>query len=336
MGLGLAHTRELVTLLRGSIKVKSAPGTGTTFKVSLPVAASDFEKEEQIAAEDGTKQIQNEEQDLILSALQDKMTEDVSLPGKTEAPVLLIVEDNQDLRAYISLHLKNEYTCIEAGNGKEGLGFAFELIPDLIISDLMMPVMNGMKMCWELKNDPRTSHIPIIMLTARAEWQSKAVGLEIGADDYLIKPFDTRELKARIKNLIAQRIKLREKFRQDILTLALEKTLLLPKDQLLQKITEILRENIPNADFNADKMSDELNMSKRQLYRKVKAVSGYAPNELLRNIRLKEAATLFDHGENNVARVMYDVGFNNQSYFTKCFNKQYRMNPSVYIKRKTR
>ncbi len=257
-------------------------------------------------------------------------------PGKASLPEVLIVEDNQDLRSYISQQLMPQYSIVEAVNGREGLNMAVERIPDLIISDLMMPEMGGREMCIELKADPRTSHIPIIMLTAKADRRSKLEGLETGADDYIIKPFDGEELQVRVKNLINQRKKLREKFRQEFITEPEEQSLISPDDQLLQKILKILNRHIPEPEFNIDQMSGEMNMSRMQMYRKVNAITGHTPKDLLQTIRLKKAATLFDSGVDNVSQVMHQVGFNNQSYFAKCFRKLYKINPSEYLKSKIR
>ena len=260
MGIGLALTRELVDLLRGTIEVDSEIGIGTTFTVTLPVSESGFSKEELAETPDDSQEDQAVERETVMA----------EQPGKVILPEVLIVEDNHDLISYISEQLRPEYSILEAVNGREGLNMAIEIIPDLIISDLMMPEMGGMEMCRELKADPMTSHIPIIMLTAKADRRSKLEGLETGADDYIIKPFDAEELQVRVKNLIDQRTKLREKFRQEFTTQPDEQVLISHQDQLLQKIMEIFNQHIGEPEFNIDKMSAELNMSRRQLFRKVR------------------------------------------------------------------
>jgi DNA-binding response OmpR family regulator/two-component sensor histidine kinase len=333
-GIGLALTSELVDLLKGTIEVESEVGKGTTFTVTLPVSDSNFSEEERMETPDEMLEAPVVEKEAVLAEQQNDMEGEVPGPGKESLPDILIVEDNQDLRNYISHQLRQGYTILEAFNGKEGLITAFERIPDLIISDLMMPVMGGMEMCRELKNDPLTSHIPIIMLTAKADKRSKLDGLETGADDYIIKPFDAEELQVRVKNLIEQRSKLRDKFRQEFITERDEQAHISPQDQLLQKIMDILNQNVHETEFNIAKMSRELNMSRRQLFRKVHAVTGYTPNDLLRHIRLKEAVSLFDNGQDNITQVMHQVGFNNLSYFAKCFREMYQVNPSDYIKGK--
>jgi DNA-binding response OmpR family regulator len=211
-----------------------------------------------------------------------------------------------------------------------------EHIPDLVISDLMMPVMDGMEMCGLIKEDERTSHIPVIMLTARADRDSKLEGLQTGADDYIIKPFDAEELQVRVKNLIEQRARLREKFMREYITEVDEQSLLSPEDKFMKKIFEIFSEHLSEPEFNLDQMTEELNVSRTQLYRKTKAITGLAPKDLLRTFRLKKSVSLFDMGEQNITQVMYQVGFNNLSYFAKCFREQYKVNPSEYIKKKIR
>ena len=216
----------------------------------------------------------------------------------------------------------------------EGLVKATEMIPDLVITDLMMPEMDGMEMCKKIRNDERTSHIPVIMLTAKADRDSKLEGLQTGADNYIIKPFDAEELQVRVKNLIEQRKRLWEKFKAEFITDVDEQAINSPDDQLLQKILNILNKHLSEPEFNIDQMSGELNMSRTQLFRKVYAITGHTPKDLLRTIRLKKAVSLFNSGENNIAQVMYQIGFNNHSYFAKCFRELYRVNPSEYLKSK--
>jgi CheY-like chemotaxis protein/AraC-like DNA-binding protein len=249
-----------------------------------------------------------------------------------QLPLLLIVEDNSDLRNYISENLNSEYRILEAENGRDGLQLAINSMPDLIISDLMMPVMDGIELCIQVRREKRTNHIPFIMLTAKADRESKLEGLETGADDYLIKPFDAEELRVRIKNLINQREILKEKFRKEFMVIPDEKLMETSEDSILVDIFRILENHFSDPDFNLEKMSSQLSMSRSTLFRKVRAVTGFTPNELLQNIRLKKAAGLFNSGEKNITRVLYQVGFNTPSYFTECFREQFGMNPSDYIK----
>jgi DNA-binding response OmpR family regulator len=335
MGIGLSLTKELVTLLKGSIEVESEVDKGSVFTVVLPVSRDSFINCEWVVPEKTDEDlIQGERLPVQLESITEY---DQTLYAEKSHgnPEILIVEDNADLRNYISQMLNSQYFITEAVNGKEGLQMALERIPDLIISDIMMPVMGGGRMCKLLKEDPKTDHIPIIMLTARADKRSKLAGLETGADDYIIKPFETEELQVRVRNLIAQREKLREKFRKEFVMKSHESAPASPQDHLLQKILEILEQHISDSEFHIDQLSRALNMSRAQLFRKVQALTGFSPKDLLRKIRLKKAAEMFDHGHNNISQVMYEVGFNNPSYFAICFKKLYHLNPSEYIKART-
>jgi DNA-binding response OmpR family regulator len=249
-------------------------------------------------------------------------------------PLILIIEDNLDLRTYISSRLAKEYQVLSAENGRVGLDLAMEHIPDLVISDLMMPEMDGIDVCRRIRESEKTSHIPMILLTAKADRESKLEGLETGADEYMIKPFDVEELRIRVKNLIEQRKRLREQFKRQFASTPGSQVSLSSNDALLQKILSIIEQHLPDADFTMASMARELNISRSHLFRKVSAVTGYTPNDLLRIMRMKKAAMLFDSGETNVSRVMYEVGYNNPSYFSRCFREVHGINPSRYIKRK--
>jgi signal transduction histidine kinase/AraC-like DNA-binding protein/ligand-binding sensor domain-containing protein len=333
-GIGLALTKELVDLYRGEIRVESEPGKGSMFCVRLPVSKEQF-REEEILVPDKEVRAEPLEQVMDLEEPELAETREIRSPGKgKDAPVILIVEDNVDLRNYISGNLVSSYKVLMAENGKLGLECAVERIPDLVVSDVMMPVMDGMEMCSLLKQDQRTSHIPVIMLTAKADRGSKMEGLETGADDYIIKPFDAEELQVRVKNLIEQRKRLREKFMREFSAEHEWHIPSSPDDQLLHKILDILNEHLSEPEFNVDQMSDILNMSRRQLFRKTSAVTGYTPKDLIRNLRLKKAASLFRSGHKHVAQVMHQVGFNSQSHFGKCFSEFYGMPPSKYINQK--
>ncbi len=331
-GLGLALTKELVELYRGNISVESEVGMGSTFTVNLPVSPAQFRPDEIVSPSSDEKiktgpdapvHIHEDYEDA--EPIQSQILNIVK-----EKPVILVVEDNDDLRKYISRNLEKSYRIIFAENGKIGLDKANENIPDLVVSDVMMPVMDGMAMCEHLKKDERTDHIPVILLTARADRSSKLEGLETGADDYLVKPFDTEELNIRVKNLLEQRRKLRKKFRLDFLSEATAMRIP-PKDPFIERLINILDQHISDQDFKTSQLSGELNLSQSQVQRKVMAITGYTPNELFRKHRLKSAAALFRSGHLHVAQVMHRVGFNNQSYFTKSFRELFEMTPSQFI-----
>ena len=306
-GIGLALTKELVDLYRGELSVESVVGIGTTFIVRLPVSKELFNHEEIVVTheEAGLKPVESR---IELTEPEEAGIEVNHELRKSEADsVILIVEDNADLRNYISSNLGSSYQILMAENGKSGLESAIESIPDLVISDVMMPVMDGVEMCRQLKQNERTNHIPVIMLTAKADSQSKMEGLKTGADDYIIKPFNAEELQVRVKNLIQQRQKLREKFMREFIMEPDDRRHVSPQDKLMQEIMDILNHNLDKPDFSINQMSWELHMSRSQLYRKVSALTGLSPTDLLRNIRLRTAASLFNSGQDNVSQVMYQV-----------------------------
>ncbi|MFC2080510.1 response regulator, partial [Bacteroidota bacterium] len=331
-GIGLSLIKELVELYRGEIRVESEFGIGSVFTVILPVAKNDFSRDEisEVVSEKVSFE-KNMEQVLSSSDPVDKhMSPEVETDRDRD--VILIVEDNHDLRKYIARNLASSYRIIEAENGVLGLDKAIEAIPDLIVSDLMMPEMNGIELCQKLKNDQRTSHIPIIMLTARADWESKMKGLETGVDDYLIKPFSTEEFSLRIDNLIQQRRKLREHYRKEFLMDDFNLNFAQPDEEFLKKVMKSIQGHISDSEFTVDNLGSELYMSRVQLYRKVHALTDYSPIELIRNTRLKIAAKMFQQGHKHISQVMHEVGFNTPSYFTHCFKNLFGVNPSSYIK----
>jgi signal transduction histidine kinase/ligand-binding sensor domain-containing protein/DNA-binding response OmpR family regulator len=336
-GIGLALTRELVELYRGEIKVESEVNKGSVFTLKLPVSKELFKENEitEVSPDDRVIKMAVET-DVIAEEPEESGTGEGEIregPGEVEekeVPVILIVEDNIDLRNYISRNLGDGYQIMMAENGKAGLESAIQSIPDLVVSDLMMPVMDGMEMCRLLKTDERTSHIPVIMLTARADRGSKLEGLETGADDYIIKPFDAEELKVRVRNLIEQRKKLREKFSKQFLGQEKGPVIESYADQWMKKLFQIIEQRYTDYDFSVNEMGRELNLSRAQFFRKVHALTGNTPNELLRLYRIKKAATMIESGEDNITRIMYEVGFQSTSHFAKSFRKYYGKNPSEY------
>jgi len=261
-------------------------------------------------------------------------------PEQTERklPLILIVEDNNDMRAYIKDYLEQSYQTIEAVNGEDGFNKATEHIPDLIITDLMMPVMDGNELTGKLKSDQRTSHIPVIILTAKVTMESKLEGLETGADDFLTKPFDAQELVIRIRNLIIQRQKLRILLRQQIEDAdqlgnireyqvhGISKL----DEQFLEKAVKVVESQIANPDFSVEMFAGEMAMSRKHLHRKLTNLIDLTPINLIRNIRLMKAAELIKEGELNVTQISYEVGISSLSYFAKAFKERYGVSPSDY------
>ena len=243
----------------------------------------------------------------------------------------MLVEDNSDMRHFIREQLEKDYVVHEAVDGKTGLRMAISEAPDLIITDLMMPKMDGTTLCKRIKTDVSTSHIPVIMLTAKAGMDNKIQGLGTGADEYLTKPFDANELLVRVKNLIDQRRKLRELFSSQELKINPKKVTATSIDQkFLEQLLQILEERHSDPYFGVPQMQEALALSKSQLHRKLKALTNEAPGELLRNFRLKRAAQLLSQKSDTVTQIAYQVGFNDLSYFTKCFKELYGVVPSGY------
>jgi DNA-binding response OmpR family regulator len=303
----------------GTITVTSEVGKGTFFTILLPL-----------------QEIKTGPEILLQSARSEKTMGpknpfQLSKADTRDIPRIMLVEDNDDMRYFLRELLSGHFRLEEAINGKQGLNMAIANPPDLIITDLMMPKMDGITLCKDLKNDVHTSHVPIIMLTARAGIENKLEGLETGADDYLLKPFDGSELLVRVKNLILQRQKLRERFINEEVQIDPKKVTVTSIDQkFMERLLNLLETNFSNPDFGPPQMYSSMNMSKSQLHRKVKALTDETPGELLRNFRLKKAAQLISRKGDSVTQVAYQVGFNNLSYFAKCFKALYGVAPSSY------
>jgi len=329
-GIGLSLTRELVNLLQGKIRVESTPGKESCFTVTFPVGKDHLKKNEYVMLKPGEKQ----ERVLIPELMEE---EERAIPEEFEEdgkPILLVVEDNADVRAHIHENLHTEFHILEAEDGEVGLKKATEKIPDLVVTDLMMPWMDGVEMCKRLKTDELTSHIPVIMLTAKANVESKIEGLETGADDYITKPFNIAEMKARITNLIEQRKKLRERFSQEIKLEPKDIAITSADVKFLDRAIAIIEGHMGDFEFDAATFQEEMNMSRSQLFRKLRALTDQSSTEFIRSIRLKRAANLIEQGFGNVAEVTYEVGFNNLSYFAKCFKEVYGVSPSEYGKKR--
>lgn len=327
-GIGLALVKELVELHHGEVYVVSKENK-TAFNVILLKGSSHF-IEEQIVREIPERT----EDHLEFIPDQEVVTKQKTYDdtGRKESGIVLVVEDHFDLRNFICEQLKNDYSIIEAEDGEKGLNLAEELIPDLIISDIMMPKMDGYELCKEIKTNIKTNHIPVILLTAKATIESKLEGLETGADDYLIKPFNTDELKTRVRNLIRLRQQMREKFTSEMILKPAE--VIVPSNQkvFIEKLTAIIESHIEDEKFSVEILSKDIGMSRSQLHRKVKALTSQSPNEFIRNYRLQRAADLIKQQAGNFAEIAYKVGFSSQAYFTKSFQELYGLTPSEFKK----
>jgi len=345
-GIGLALTKELVDLHHGTISVESELNKGTKFKVELPVGKEHFQPEDFVSVDE----LEENEGDPLAIVKQVRFPEVFTEPEDNNErieeeifteedvkPLLLLVEDNEDMRYYIRSNISNEFRLTEAEDGEQAYAKAIEKVPDLIISDVMMPKMDGMELCRKLKTDERTSHIPVILLTAKASMEDRLEGLETGADDFLTKPFDQQELIVRVKNLILQRKKLQEKFKQNAKQLGLAQVLNLPVSGLnsidqkfLNKAFEIVSKHMEDEEFTAENFRNEIAMSKTQLHRKLTSLLGQSASVFIRSIKLKKAAELLKSKAGNVTEIALQFGFSNPSYFSKCFKDEFGVNPSDY------
>jgi len=332
-GIGLSLTKELVELMHGNIEVESVVGKGTVFTVTIPLGAAHLNKEEYAMVHQYKSE--EEKQDVPEETDPETAEECATSPSETEneQPVVLVVEDHEEIREFIEENIRDCYKVVQAENGKTGLKTATEQVPDLIVSDVLMPEMDGFEMCKKIKTDERTSHIPVILLTAKSADKDKLQGLETGADAYLTKPFNMKELRIRIKNLIEQRKKLRERFKQNLNLEPKEIAVTSADEKFINRAMEIIEKHMGDSEFEVRQFQEEMFMSRMQLFRKIKALTNQTPGEFIRTIRLKRAAQLMDQNFGNIAQITFEVGFNNPSYFAKCFKDLYGKLPSEYIKR---
>ncbi len=330
-GIGLSLVKELVSLHRGKLHVESRPGEGTCFTVYLPLFLS-CPSDSKLLELTETPSAASRPEITLLQEEPVAPAQALAPPGQTgnNLPLLLIVEDNEEIRAYIREIFDGSYTIAEAGNGKEGVQQAVAAIPDIIISDLMMPLMDGVELCRQLRQDPRTSHIPLVLLTAKASVESRISGLEMGADDYLTKPFHPAEIQARVKNLIESRKQLRARFTREVKLELKDVTLNSVDEQFLNKALAIVEGHLGDPDFSVEELECQMAMSKMQLYRKLKALTDQSPSEFIRRLRLKRAASLISQHSGTISEIAFSVGFNNLSYFAKCFKELYQVTPSEY------
>ena len=329
-GVGLSLTKNLVDIHYGDIHVKSEKWQGTTFTVAIPIEKENYDGNEivdSLYAENNFMAPLN-----TLNDLQDKTAKSTEKKsGNIKKPTVLIVEDNADVRFYIKDEIQNEYAILEAENGAEALKLAEKHNTDLIVSDIMMPEMDGLELCKKIKTNLETSHIPIILLTARTTDDYKLKGLEIGADDYVFKPFNATVLSARIKNLIETRKLLKQRFSQDLSLSPKDVTVTSPDEKFLTKALEIVEEYISNSEFNVDKLVEEIGMSRSVFYRKLKNLTGQSATDFIKTIRLKRAAQILRQNKLTISEVSYEVGFNDPQYFSKCFHKQFGKTPSQFV-----
>lgn len=328
-GIGLALVKAFVEMHHGLVHVDTDQGTGSVFTVEMPAEQHGVLQKEECAL---PKNNEFKEGAIYVAEQHNLSAEHTEVSGK-EFTVLLI-DDDQEIRNYVCSFLREEYNILEAANGQEGLRMAMKYVPDAIVCDVMMPVMDGMEFCRRLKQELLTSHIPVMMLTAYAVDEQKIKGYQCGADSYIAKPFSAELLKARLRNLIENRKRLKNFFTEEALPVSTKPSVSDLDEGFVEKLRTLITKNLHNPDFSVEDLGDKVGLSRVQLYRKTKALCGYSPNELLRIARLKKATSLLASTEKTISEVSFEVGFNSPSYFAKCFREFYGENPTDFLKRK--
>jgi signal transduction histidine kinase/DNA-binding response OmpR family regulator len=332
-GIGLSLTKELIECHKGSIKVESTPGCGSRFVVSIPVSQESYAivdfTEPNYEPTKLVKQVSNFADELLSYSSIENAGQQLYTTIENR-PVVLIVEDNNDLRSFIAARLNKTYNILVADNGKSGFSIASSNYPDVIVSDIMMPEMNGLELCAKIKTSLITSHIPVLLLTAKAEIKDEIKGLETGADCYLPKPFDFDLLEAHISSLIEIRKKLFERFlyQKELDTKVLATNSL--DEQFLAQVTESIQENIDNPELNVATLAKKMLISRGHLYKKLQSLSNLPPTDFINNIRLKKSLELLHNINHNISEIAYSVGYTDPKYFSRLFKKQFGLSPSEY------
>ena len=334
-GLGLAYIKRLIKIHKGKIDIESELNKGTTCTVTIPINKDAFTKDSIIEQRpqkynfDYSKVGVNilKESQLIRNKLTENNTE-----HSVEVPLLLIVEDNKELREYMIDFLNNDFRVLTANNGKEGLDLAIKKTPDVIISDLMMPVMDGVEMCKIIKTNINTSHIPVIILTAKSGVENEKEGLETGADEYILKPFDVDLLKLRLNNILRTKQQWIHKFKTNSGSKHWKELSNKLDQKFIEKSIAIVKKNLDNPTFSVEQFALDIGMSRSSLFLKLKSITGQSSSKFIRTIRINNAAKLINSEKYSISDIIYMVGFSDPKYFRTCFKKQFGMRPSEYLK----
>lgn len=322
-GIGLALAKAFVELHGGEITVDSVEGKGTVFTVDIPMTLVEEPSADLVQKPRITQQ-------MVVEELEDMETEE-QIPDENKE-CILIIDDNADVRDYVKSLLKEEYTVIEAPDGRAGLKKAMKYVPDAIICDVMMPVMDGLECCRKLKTELQTSHIPVMLLTACSLDEQRIQGFECGADSYISKPFNSKLLLVRLRNLMDNHKRLKQFF-GDKTSLSKESVSDVDKG-FVDRFRELIEENLADSELSVEDLGGKMGLSRVQLYRKIKALTNYSPNELVRIARLKKAASLLASSEKTISEITYEVGFTSPSYFTKCYKEYFGESPTDFLKRR--
>ena len=325
-GIGLHLCREFVRMHHGTITVKSEPGAGSTFTVTLPVIPLD--NQDIISAPEGIAEGD------ILPPVEEHAEIAEKDASPAERPTLLVVDDNTDFREFMKLSLSGVYSVLTAADGEDAWKLIPEELPDMVISDVMMPITDGITLCRRIKGDIRTSHIPVILLTAKSAKDSQLVGLEAGADDYISKPFNMEMLLLKVRHLIEMKKKMQKAFMQSsTMGIALTEVQASSMDEeLMRKAIAYIEEQIANPELSVERLSREMGMSRVNFYKKCLSITGKTPVELIRTVRLKRAAQLLEKSQMRVNEVALECGFNDVKLFRKYFKDEFGRLPSDYHK----
>jgi YesN/AraC family two-component response regulator len=322
-GLGLALASEYVKLHHGEVRVDSIKGKGSSFTILLPLGEAHFPVD-----------YVSEHEEINLVATKELVDEGANpyrFDLKSEKPLILIIDDSNDIIDFVRISLFNKYNFITAEDGEEGFTKAIKFLPEIIISDIMMPVMDGLTLCKKIKENSKTSHISMVLLTAKDQMAHKVEGIRTGADVYITKPFEMEFLEANIDHLIIRKKELSDYFKNELIT---EPASISEKesvdDTFVKKVINLIEANISNPDFGVEALSDEIGMSSTHLYRKLKSITHISANEIIKKYRLKKASLLLKNNEGNISNIMYDVGFSNLSYFSKCFKIEFGLTPKEF------
>ncbi len=334
-GIGLHLSKELVEKQHGSITVSSKVGIGSTFTIIMPMGKKHLSPTEIYQEQTAQREYIHEAKPSFENDSNEVFSQEdeVEEHPDSERTLILIIEDDLDILNYLEDELSADYQVIKANNGTDGWKLAFERTPDLIVSDIMMPGMDGLELCKKVKSTIETSHIPVILLSARTTVEQEIEGFETGADEYVHKPFHPRLLKLKVDKIIEARELLKQQFSKNTGFTVKEMTVTSADEKFLQKAIDFVKENLSDADLNIEKMSNKLNISRVHLYRKLKAIVNQNPTEFIRTIRLKQAAYILSQGKLNVSEIAYMVGFNSHQYFTNSFQKYFNMSPTEYAKK---
>ncbi len=335
-GIGLSLSKELAELHKAELTVESIEGEGATFTVSFKLGWSHFGNDADFVLMDGRLPGR------VLPSGHEKHDDETENEDQDTVPLLLIIEDNEELRSFLKIVLSPDFHVIEAGNGLQGLQIAKDQLPDIIITDIMMPEMDGLELARRIKSDGTTSHIPVVVLTAKTDLETQLEALKTGADDYIIKPFSSSYLKARIDNILNQRRKLHENFLSSLSSnLSYQTSKVFSTDpslpvvesfdeKLLAKVMEIMEKNMDNSELTVDELVSKIGIGRSVFFKKLKSLTGIAPIEFIREVRIKRAAQLIETGEFTISQVTFMVGNNDPRYFSRCFKQKFGMTPSEY------